>query len=597
MKKIIAIALSLVLLLALAGCAAETPAPSNTDVNETFSGGSGTAAAPYQIATADDLWRMAELVNDHNLDYREAYYILTADIDLGGAAWTPIGDNYLDGFKSFPGIFDGDGHTITGLNVTAAEDDETRYFGLFGQVEGTVKNLTVASSTIDCSGRSSATAGAIVGRVDYDGIVENCHVASDVTVTGSSRTGGVAGDLAGTMSFCTNGATVSSNSNVSIVGGVIGIITGAPDLNASSGTVTGCANTGAVTGTDTVGGVVGEALACKIADCQNTAAVNGVNAGGVVGIINAAQTDGSVGKYTVNGCENLGDVTGTEYAGGIVARSLITTGAVSIENSNNAGSVMAVTMGGILGEATTSTAGASLSMTGCVNTGALLNAEADGTNVTGGITASLVAKDGGRFILDNCSNEGAIDAGRGRAGGILGTYLSAKSSGTASLNVNNCVNSAAISAGPMGLGGIVGEVSAAAEPAVTLTVTGCVNSGDLYGNTANVRIGGIVGVIEPHFCTATLTDCQNSGNISCEAVVINKDEEWFDFSAAMGGIVGYVGVNGVSLTPEDDCGLGSTTVLTVDGCTSTGTITTNDSGVEYYTGDVCGLCVVGTDIR
>lgn len=597
MKKIIAIALSLVLLLALAGCAAEPPAPSNTDVNETFSGGSGTAAAPYQIATADDLWRMAELVNDHNLDYREAYYILTADIDLGGAAWTPIGDNYLDGFKSFPGIFDGDGHTISGLNVTAAEDDETRYFGLFGQVEGTVKNLTVASSTIDCSGRSSATAGAIVGRVDYDGIVENCHVASDVTVTGSSRTGGVAGDLAGTMSFCTNGATVSSSSNVSIVGGVIGIITGAPDLNASSGTVTGCANTGAVTGTDTVGGVVGEALACKIDDCQNTAAVNGVNAGGVVGIINAAQTNGSVGKYTVNGCENLGDVTGTEYAGGIVARSLITTGAVSIKNSNNAGSVMAVTMGGILGEATTSTAGASLSMTGCVNTGALLNAEADGTNITGGIVASLVAKDGGVFLINGCTNNAAIDAGRGRAGGILGTYLSAKSSGTASLNVNNCVNSAAISAGPMGLGGIVGEVSAAAEPAVTFTVAGCVNSGDLYGNTANVRIGGIVGVIEPHFCTATLTDCQNSGNISCEAVVISESEEWFDFSAAMGGIVGYVGVNGVSLTPEDDCGLGGTTVLTVDGCTSTGTITTNDSGVEYYTGDVCGLCVVGTDIR
>ena len=165
------------------------------------------------------------------------------------------------------------------------------------------------------------------------------------------------------------------------------------------------------------------------------------------------------------------------------------------------------------------------------------------------------------------------------------------------MTLTNCTNSASVNAGPMSLGGIVGEVSAAAEPAVTLTVTGCVNAGDLYGNTANVRIGGIVGVIEPHFCTATLTDCQNSGNISCEAVVISKDEEWFDFSAAMGGIVGYVGVNGVSLTPEDDCGLGGTTVLTVDGCTSTGTITTNDSGVEYYTDDVCGLCVVGTDIR
>ena len=65
----------------------------------------------------------------------------------------------------------------------------------------------------------------------------------------------------------------------------------------------------------------------------------------------------------------------------------------------------------------------------------------------------------------------------------------------------------------------------------------------------------------------------------------------------MGGILGYAGVNGVSITPEDDCGLGDTTVLTFEGCMNTGTITPVNEKVEYYTGDICGLSVVGTEIR
>ena len=65
----------------------------------------------------------------------------------------------------------------------------------------------------------------------------------------------------------------------------------------------------------------------------------------------------------------------------------------------------------------------------------------------------------------------------------------------------------------------------------------------------------------------------------------------------MGGILGYAGVNGVSITPEDDCGLGDATVLTFKGCMNTGTITPVNEKVEYYTGDICGISVVGTEIR
>ena len=601
MKKIFSLLLTLALAAAiLAGCGGSTQ-PETTELPETkvaFSG-SGTAADPYQIASAEDLLKMAELVNGEKFEktYKEAYYILTADIDLGGKAWTPIGDGYLDSVKSFPGTFDGDGHTISGLNVTASAEEKTRFFGLFGQVEGTVKNLTIVSSTIDCSGKDTNT-GAIAGCIYYGATIENCHVAEDVSVTGSYTTGGLAGQMNGTMTNCTNAGSVTGTSEVGVAGGLTGQIAGYKE-NANDGTVENCANFGAVQSAGDVGGVAGSLLKGSIRNSTNEAAVSGENAGGIVGIINAAQTDGSVSDYVVSECSNSGAIAAIEHAGGIAADASITTGNVSISNCTNSGSVLGQTMGGILSSCSTSTPSAVLTVTGCTNSGTLENREADGTTVSGGIAASLTGKDSGSFVISESKNEASIDAGTGRAGGILDTYTSAMSGedATVTLDIANCSNEASISGGSMGIGGIVGEVSAANYPAVTLTINSCTNAGDLYGRTANVRIGGIVGVIEPNHCTAVFTNCTNSGNLSCEEVTVTKEEEWFDFSAAMGGILGYAGVNGVSITPEDDCGLGDTTVLTFDGCSNTGTITPANDKIEYYTGDICGLSVVGADIR
>lgn len=600
MKKI----LSLLLILALVagimvGCGGSTQ-PETTEQPEAkavFSG-NGTESAPYQIATADDLWRMAELVNSEDEAYRDACYVLTADIDLGGKAWTPIGDGYLDSFKSFPGTFDGDGHTISGLNISANAEDKTRFFGLFGQVEGTVKNLTIASSTIDCSGKDSANTGAVAGCVYYGATIENCHVAEDVSVTGSYTTGGLVGQMNGIMTGCTNAAAVIGTSEVGVAGGVAGQIAGYEE-NANDGTVDNCTNYGTVQSAGDAGGVAGSMLKGSIRNSANEAIVSGENAGGILGIINAAQTDGTVSDYVVSHCTNSGSVTGIKQAGGIAADTSITTGNVTITDCINSGSVLGVTMGGMLGSCSTSTPSATLTVSNCTNSGALENEEADGTTVAGGIVATLTAKDGGSFAIAESKNTGSLDAGTGRAGGILGTYTSAMSDEDASvtLDIVNCSNDASVSGGPMGIGGIIGELSAASYPTVTLTVNGCSNAGDLFGRTANVRMGGVVGVIEPHHCTAVFTNCNNTGNLSCEEVTVTKEEEWFDFSAAMGGILGYAGVNGVSITPEDDCGLGSVTVLTFDGCENTGSIVPANDKIEYHIGDICGLSVVGTDIH
>lgn len=600
MKKVLILLLTLIMAAAmLAGCGgnASTPTDPPAAENAAFQG-KGTSADPYQIASAEDLLKMAELVNAEDETYRGAHYILTADIDLGGKAWTPIGDGYLDSVKSFPGTFDGDGHTISGLNVTASAEEKTRFFGLFGQVEGTVKNLTIASSTIDCSGKDSANTGAIAGCIYYGATIENCHVAEDVSVTGSYTTGGLVGQMNGTMTNCTNAAAVTGTSEVGVVGGLAGQIAGYKE-NANDGTVKNCTNYGTVQSAGDAGGVAGSMLKGSIRNSVNEAAVSGENAGGILGIINAAQTDGTVSDYILSNCTNSGAVTGSKHAGGIAADTSITTGNVTITNCTNSGSVLGQTMGGMLGSCSTSTSSATLTVSNCTNSGVMENSEADGTTIAGGIVASLTAKDGGSFAIAESKNTGSLDVGTGRAGGILGTYTSAMSGEDASvaLDITNCSNDASISGGPMGIGGIVGEVSAASYPTVTLTVNGCSNAGDLFGRTANVRIGGIVGVIEPHYCTAVFTNCTNSGSFTCESVTVTKEEEWFDFSAAMGGILGYAGVNGVSITPEDDCGLGNTTVLTFDGCSNTGNITPANDKVEYYTGDICGLSVVGTDIH
>ena len=121
--------------------------------------GSGTKESPYQIGTADGLkWfrdkvNAAKKIKDTNI-----CAVLTKDIVLDATEnWEPIGKDLSAGVGTYPytGTFDGNGHTISGLNVT----DNDTYAGLFGYVcGGTIKNLTVAGNV---STTTSSGAGGI----------------------------------------------------------------------------------------------------------------------------------------------------------------------------------------------------------------------------------------------------------------------------------------------------------------------------------------------------------------------------------------------------------------------------------------------------
>ena len=226
------------------------------------SSGAGTKENPYQISTADELRWFAGLVNgtltDGTAKNTAACAVLTTNIDLGGADWTPIGSKS----NRYTGTFDGAGHTISNLKVDNSSADYQGFVGYLGS-GGAIQNLTLDES---CS------------------------------VTGSYYVGGICGRNYGTIKNCYNSASVSGSM---YVGGVCG--------SSASGTITNCANGGAVTDGDYVGGVCGYNFS-TIKNCYNTGTVSGAwYVGGVCGY----------NRSTIESCYNTGTVGGSSYVGGV----------------------------------------------------------------------------------------------------------------------------------------------------------------------------------------------------------------------------------------------------------------------------------------
>lgn len=226
-----------------------------------------SAVADLTISSARELNEFAQKVNNGN-DYKGKVIKLTNDIAFDGVTvnnFTPI-----DGFS---GIFDGCGYTISGIDVT-----NQHYAGLFGEVYGEIKNVTLKKCSfsgtyfaagiaaflsgsisnchvIDCSiqnvGQNSKYsdyryAGGIVGRANSETVVRNCSVDSTVYSTGSFvYTGGIAGCDKGKIVNCCN---IGSVTCTYYVGGICGM---------ASGTIQNCYNTGKTGGTTYVGGIGG----------------------------------------------------------------------------------------------------------------------------------------------------------------------------------------------------------------------------------------------------------------------------------------------------------------------------------------------------
>ena len=234
--------------------------------------GSGTKNDPYQISTADQLKLFRDKVNSSKTsDETKICVVLTADIDLKNEAWTPIGIGKDTRKEDLPysGTFDGNGHTISGLNVNYGDKNG----GLFCHVKSaTIKNLTVAGSVTYSSG-DGIVYGGIVGCANSS-TIENC--TNRCTVTGTWDAGGIVGwsvdsDIIG----CANFGNISSPFRS---GGICGRITGQVDAYGIDATIRDCYNVGMVSG-KYAGGITGQSdsgnIGILIANCYNVGSLHG----------------------------------------------------------------------------------------------------------------------------------------------------------------------------------------------------------------------------------------------------------------------------------------------------------------------------------
>lgn len=239
----------------------------------------------YQVADAFQLFWFAGLVNGTLTDGTEqntsASAVLTADIELSGETWTPIGSESTP----YTGTFDGQGYTISGMTIENAES----YSGLFGNVTGTVRDFTVTGTiTITGSEAVSKVGGAVgsLGIATAGGTVSGVTSDVDITVSaGNDHIGGVVGSMMGdsepTVESCLYTGTITDNVDADCVAGVVAYI--------RSGIIQNCANRGgvSVSGSGNVGGILGYGnnYEISIRSCYNTGTVTGSGTGTVGAIV------------------------------------------------------------------------------------------------------------------------------------------------------------------------------------------------------------------------------------------------------------------------------------------------------------------------
>ena len=246
----------------------------------------------YTVYNADGLLAWNEAAQKD----RSINCTLTADIDLTGKDWSPIGTNF---YNSYTGTFDGGGHTIMGLTVTTND----QYVGLFGRLgkAGTVKNVVMDGIQIT-SNHSLGYAGGVAG-FSWGGTIENCSVS---------------GSVSGTVS----------------VGGVVGI-----QWEAS---ITGCSSSATVKGMVQVGGVAGETNSgATMAACYATGNVtieidpiDNILGGGLVGF-NAGSS--VLACYATGNVTSTGSSTGKVHIGGFLGNNYTTVTACYWKNNHEQG--------------------------------------------------------------------------------------------------------------------------------------------------------------------------------------------------------------------------------------------------------------------
>lgn len=209
----------------------------------------------YAVYTANGLKEWAEAAqSDPSLNCT-----LTENINMAGKEWTPIGQS-----KGYSGTFDGQGHTITGLNISPSEDAAALFHQING--DGTVMNLQLKDVTYN-----GVTAMGGIAHGNY-GTITACSVTGTLTnTTNNGHVGGIAATNLGTITACWFSGTITGGSSI---GGIAGSNTNAGSYN---GKITACYWSGEEISNGVGYDVTGNSETTKV-EGNWTDAIDGMNA-------------------------------------------------------------------------------------------------------------------------------------------------------------------------------------------------------------------------------------------------------------------------------------------------------------------------------
>lgn len=227
-----------------------------------FLEGAGTKENPYLIKNEVDFQKLT-----WGTSTEQTYYFrLENDIELTAKHWMPIGT-----YSEFRGVLDGNGHTVSGLKHSSSDYGS---IGLFGYNSGTIKNLTVIG---DISGTSQM--GLLAGQ--NNGLITNCFSHGSVSTTANNAGGLVGLNYSGNISYSGSTASVKGNYDV---GGLVGNYY-AYFYDVST-MIHDCYAQGDVTGTGTIGGLIGwihnYGGMAKLRNCYASGTANSGSGGGLV---------------------------------------------------------------------------------------------------------------------------------------------------------------------------------------------------------------------------------------------------------------------------------------------------------------------------
>ena len=239
------------LLLILALCFTLLPTAAFAEEAPSFGRGAGTQEDPWLITSKEDLIALAEFLNSGNAETFDTenagvgnchgyYFKQTADIDLTGVTWEPIG---YSGSYYFAGNYDADGHSITNAVSTGKVDpDGFATAGIFGWVAfGSVKNLHVKNANFLAIGQNNYSYVGGIAGVCYGSSIKNCSVVNSSLESKRNNNNNCAGSIVGYSTGGTFEKCAAENNQVKTMaygGGFVGEVD--DGYGAGNSTFTNC---------------------------------------------------------------------------------------------------------------------------------------------------------------------------------------------------------------------------------------------------------------------------------------------------------------------------------------------------------------------